>query len=82
MTTNLNQQKSSLKCMWDETNLVESLEGEEGETKSSHLSCAWWDSFLSLFLVWEDYTGECGGEIWTIGLIHGEGVDRDKLGQP
>jgi hypothetical protein len=68
--------------MRDETDLVESLEGEEGEKTAFHLSCVWWDLVLSLFLVWEDCTGKCAGEIWTFGLTGGGGVDRDKLGQP
>ena len=45
--------------MRDETDLAESLEGEEGETTTFPLSCAWWASVLSLLLAWEDYTGEC-----------------------
>jgi hypothetical protein len=36
---------SSLKCIWDETYLVESLEGEEGPTTTFPLSFACWDSF-------------------------------------
>ena len=56
-------EQPSLKCMQDETDLVESLEGEEGEATTFPLSCMWWASILSLFLVWEDYTGECAGEI-------------------
>ena len=43
--------------------LAESLEGEEGEATTFSLSCMWWASVLSLFLAWEDYTGEFVGEI-------------------
>jgi hypothetical protein len=68
--------------MRDETYLVESLEGEEGETSTFPLSCMWWDSVLSLFIAWEDCTGECAGEIWTFGLTSGGGVGRDKSVQP
>jgi hypothetical protein len=51
--------------------LAESIEGEEGATTNFSLSCAWWASVLSLFLAWEECTGECVGEIWTIGLTSG-----------
>jgi hypothetical protein len=54
--------------MRDETNLAESFEGEEGETTTFPLSGAWWALIFNLFLVWEDCTGECAGEAWTIGL--------------
>jgi hypothetical protein len=77
-----NMRESSLKCMRDETDLVESLEGEEGVTTIFPLSCAWWASVLSLLLAWEDCIGECVGEAWTIGLTGGGGAGRDKLGQP
>ena len=68
--------------MWDETDLVESLEGEEGAATTFPLSCAWWALVLSLLLVWEDCTCECAGEIWTFGLTSGGGAYRYKLGQP
>jgi hypothetical protein len=67
--------------MRDETDLAESLEGEEGTTTTFPLSCAWWDSVLSLLIVWEECTGDCVGEIWIIGLTSG-GAGREKLGQP
>jgi hypothetical protein len=67
--------------MQDETDLAESLEGEEGETTTFPLSCVWWALILSLLLAWEDCIGECAGETWTIGLIGGGGAGRDKLGQ-
>ena len=60
----------------------ESFEREEGETTTFPLSCVWWDSVLSLLIGWKDCTGECAGEIWTIGLTRGQGEGRDKLGQP
>ena len=47
--------------MRDETDLAESLEGEEGETSTFTLSCIWWASVLSLFIAWEEYIGECVG---------------------
>jgi hypothetical protein len=57
-------EQSSLKCIRDDIDLVESLEGEEGATAIAlPLSCTWWASVLSLFLVWEDCTGECAGAI-------------------
>jgi hypothetical protein len=67
--------------MWDETNLVESLEGEEGSVPTFPFSCMWWVLVLSLFLAWEDCTGECVGEIWTFGLTGGGGASRDKFCQ-
>jgi hypothetical protein len=75
-------EQSSLKCMQDETDLTESLEGEEGEISTFPLSCVLWVSILSLFLEWEYCTDECEGEIWKFRLIGGGGADRDKLGQP
>jgi hypothetical protein len=68
--------------MRDETDLAESLEGEEGAATVFPLSCAWWASVLSLLLAWEDCTCECAGAIWTIGLTGEGGAGRDKLGQP
>jgi hypothetical protein len=68
--------------MQDETDLAESLEGEEGSTTTFPFSCMWWDLVLSLFLAWEVCTGECAGEIWTFGLTGGGGACRDKFGQP
>ena len=68
--------------MRDETDLVESLEGEDRVATSFPLSCMWWTSFLILLLVWEDYTSECAGEILKFGLAGGGGVGRDKFGQP
>ena len=66
--------------MRDETDLSESLEGEEGATSNFPLSCMWWDSILSIFLTWEDCIGECVGEIWTFGLAGGGEAVRDKFG--
>jgi hypothetical protein len=68
--------------MQDETNLAESLEGEEGVATNFSLSCMWWDLVLSLLFALEDYTGESTGEIWTFGLTGGGGEGRDKFGQP
>jgi hypothetical protein len=75
-------EQSSFKCIHDDTDLVESLEGEEGEATTFPLSCIWRASVLSLFLVWEDCTGECAGEIWEFGLTGGggAGVAKDKFG--
>jgi hypothetical protein len=56
-------EQSSLKRIRDDTDLIESLKGEEGETTTFPLPCVWWASILILFLAWEDYTGECVGEI-------------------
>jgi hypothetical protein len=47
--------------------LAESLEGEEGETSYFPLSCMWWALVLSLFLAWDDSTGECAGESGNLG---------------
>jgi hypothetical protein len=68
--------------MCDETDLAESLEGEEGEATTFPFSCMWWASILIIFILWEDYTSECAGEIWTFGLIGGGGVGRGRFGQP
>jgi hypothetical protein len=59
--------------MQDETDLAESLEGEEGTATDFPLSGAWWDSFFSLLLVWEDCRGDCAEEAWKIGLTGGGG---------
>ena len=61
--------------------LVESFEGEEGETMNFPLSGAWWDLVFNIFLAWEDRTGEWSREAWTMGF-KGGGEDKDKLGQP
>jgi hypothetical protein len=66
--------------MRDEIDLAESFEGEEGVETTFPLSGSWWDSVFNLFLAWEDCTGECAGESWTIGLSGGGGAGRDKLG--
>jgi hypothetical protein len=68
--------------MWDETDLAESFEGEEGAAVNFPLSGAWWASVFNLFLAWEEFTGECVGESWKIWLTGGGGAGRDKLGQP
>jgi hypothetical protein len=49
--------------MQDETDLDESLEGEEGETTNFPLSCIWWALVLTLLLAWKVCTSECTGEI-------------------
>jgi hypothetical protein len=59
----MTREQSSLKCIWDDTDLYESLEGEEGATTTLPLSCTWCASVLSLLLAWEDCTGESVGEI-------------------
>jgi hypothetical protein len=56
-------EQSSLKCIHDDTSLVELVEGEEGEITTFPLSCIWQASVLSLFLAWEHCTGECVEEI-------------------
>jgi hypothetical protein len=48
----------SLKCIHEDTDLSESLEGEEGATVAFPLSSAWWDLVFNLLLAWEDYTSE------------------------
>jgi hypothetical protein len=68
--------------MQDETDLVESLEGEEGEATIFPFSCMWWDSVLSLFLAWEECMGKFVGEIWTFGLTGGGGAGREKFFHP
>jgi hypothetical protein len=75
-------EQSSLKCIQDDIDLAESLEGEEGETTTFPLSSMWWASVLILFLAWEDCTGECARKIWTFGLTGGGGGGKDKFGQP
>jgi hypothetical protein len=75
-------EQESLKCIRDDTNLDESLEGEEGETTTFPLLCMWWDSILSPLLVWEDYTSEFAGGIWTFGLTGGGGTSKEIFFQP
>jgi hypothetical protein len=68
--------------MWDETDLAESFEGEEGAVVDFPLSRAWWDSVFNLLLAWEDCTRLCAGATWTICLMSEGGLGIDKLGQP
>jgi hypothetical protein len=49
-------EQSSLKCIREDTDLSESLEGEEGATMAFPLSSAWWDSVFNLLLEREDCT--------------------------
>jgi hypothetical protein len=74
-------EQSSLKCIWEDMDLSEPLEGEEGAIVDFPLSRAWWASVFNLFLAWEDCTGEWSWATWEMGLIGG-GADKDKLGQP
>jgi hypothetical protein len=67
--------------MREDTNLVESFEGEEGATTTFPLSGARWASVFNLLLAWEYCTSEWTWEAWTIQLTGG-GAGRDKLGQP
>jgi hypothetical protein len=67
--------------MWEDTELAESFEGEEGAEMTFPLLGAWWALVFNLFLAREDYTGEWEGETWKILLIGG-GAGRDNLGQP
>jgi hypothetical protein len=64
--------------MWEDTDLSDSFEGEEGVAVDFPLSGAWWASVFNLFLAWKDCTGEWTGEVWKILLIGG-GAGRDKL---
>ena len=73
-------EQSSLKCIREDIDLSEPMEGEEGATMNFPLSRAWCASFFNLLLVWEDYTGEWG-VAWTISLLGG-GAGKDKLVQP
>jgi hypothetical protein len=73
-------EQSSLKCIREDTDFSELLEGEEGATMDFPLSRAWWALIFNLLLALEDFTGEWGAS-WTMGLIGG-GEGRDKLGQP
>jgi hypothetical protein len=74
-------EQSSLNFIHKDTDLSESLEGEEGVAVVFPLSSAWWASVFNLFLAWEDSTSEWLGASWTIGLTDGGG-GKDKLGQP
>jgi hypothetical protein len=67
--------------MWEDIDLSESFECEEGETLAFPLSGAWQASVFNLLIAWEDCTGEWTREACTILLIGG-GAGRDKLGQP
>jgi hypothetical protein len=51
-------EQSSLKCIWEETDLSEPLAGEEGETVAFPLSREWWALVFNLLLAWEDFIGE------------------------
>jgi hypothetical protein len=70
----------SLKCIWEDMDLLELLEVEEGVVVDFPLSRAWCVSVFNLLLAWEDYTCEWG-VAWTIWLLGG-GVGKDKLDQP
>jgi hypothetical protein len=72
-------EQSSLKCIREHTDLLEPLEGEEGEAVDFPLSSAWWALVFNLLLAWEDCTGEWSWEDWTMGF-KGEGVGKDNLG--
>jgi len=79
-------EQSSLKCIREDTDLLEPLEGEEGATMDFPLSRAWWASIFNLWasvfnllLAWEDCTSEWSGAAWTMGLIGG-GAGNVKLG--
>jgi hypothetical protein len=74
-------EQSSLKCIREDMDLSEPLEGEEGATMDFPLSRAWWASLFNILLAWEDCTGEWSGATWTMGLIGGR-AGKDKLGQP
>jgi hypothetical protein len=74
-------EQSSLKCIQEEKDLSEPLEGEEGAVVAFPLSSAWWASIFNLLLAWEDFIGEWSGETWTMGF-KGGGAGKDKLGQP
>jgi len=65
-------EQSSLKCIWDDMDLVESLEGEEGAATAFPLSCMWWDLVLSLLLVWEDVTYP----LWKKQIFFSSSTDR------
>jgi hypothetical protein len=47
--------------MREDTDLSESIEGEEGTTMAFPLSEAWWALVFNLFLGWEDCTSEWTG---------------------
>jgi hypothetical protein len=56
-------EKSSLKCIREDIELDESLEGEEWEETYLTFSCTWATSVLSRFIAWEDGAGECARKI-------------------
>jgi hypothetical protein len=71
-------EQSSLKCIREDMNLSEALEGEEGATMAFPLLRA---SFFNLLLAWEDFTAKWSGVSWEMGLT-GRGVGKHNLGQP
>jgi hypothetical protein len=62
-------------------NLLESSEGEEGETIAFPLSNACWDSVFNLLLAWKDFTSEWLGVAWIMGFKGGR-AGKVKLGRP
>jgi hypothetical protein len=74
-------EQSSLKCIREDMDLSESLEGEEGAGVTFPLSNAWRALVFNLLLAWEDCTGEWLGATWAMGFKDG-GAGNVKLGQP
>jgi hypothetical protein len=63
-------EQSSLKCIWEDTDLSYPLEGEEGAAVAFPLLRAWWASVFNLLLAWEDFIGKWSGEAWAMGLTN------------
>jgi hypothetical protein len=51
-------EQSSLKCIREDMDLSDPLEGEEGAAVDFPLSSVWCAYVFNILLAWEDFTGE------------------------
>jgi hypothetical protein len=75
----ITSEKSSLKFIWEDTDLSEPLEGEEVETMAFPFLGAWWALIFNLLLALEGIIGE-STRISSKNCLIGGGEGKDKLG--